>query len=294
MLFELLSAGIFKFRRNKLLETIDQIKMNMDDNVIPCLGQAQMAFATLETKGRFYVQLMDKFYEKTGMRKSNDWLLDLISLMHACRQNVNFVEDQIKKIMEAETYSDGITIQKAQLVSVTAGMEYIASNLVGVLSLAIASADDTDGGSQSVSKSVFDQALACANKIFGLLSNYGQPTSHFSKLFKEIPDAVVTPSNKSQVLGSWGKKADPYGHASQSGFVPNFPLIVSDQIAELRLWKYSRDKLVKKQMEQRIMYLKTRKAGESTASLENQIKSYEKEVGKLQDKIDNFEQEYGG
>lgn len=294
MLFELLTKGIFKFRRNRLLETTDQLKLNFDENVLPCLSQTQMAFATIEVKGRFYVRLMDKFYEKTSMHRSKDWLLDLQSLVNTCRLNLNFLEDQVKKIMESDTYSDGITVQKAQLVNAIAGMEYISSNLVGILALALVAADDTDIGATSVSRATFDQATGVASKAFGLLSSYGQEPSKFMKLFKEIPDAIVTPSNREQVLGSYGKDADPYAEATQSGFVPNFPLIVSDQIAELRLWKYSRDKLVKKQIEQRIMYLKTRKAGESTAGLESQIKSYEKEVGKLQDKIDNFEQEYGG
>lgn len=294
MLFDLLTNGIFNFRRNRLIEAIDQLKMNFDEVAIPSLNQAHSAFATFETKGRFYVRLLDMFYDRTEMRKQNDFLNDWRNLTIAARQNLVFLEEQVKKTMENHTYSDGISIQKAQLVSAIAAMEYISSNTVTLLALMMISVEDTEDTKNSVTPAVFKEAEEVAKKLFSLLASHGQPIDRYKKLFKEIPDAIVTADNKKQVLASWGKEADPFVAAKESGFVPNFPLMVADTIASLRLMKFNRDKLAKKQMEQRIMYLQSRKTGENTASIEKTINSYEKEVAKLQDKIDNFEQEYGG
>lgn len=293
-LFNALTSGIFKFRRNTLLETVDQTKLNLDELVIPSLHQVQSSFALFETKGRFYVKLMNLFYERTEVRKSSDWLNDWLSLMQTARQNLNFVEDQIKKTMENETYSDGISIQKAQLVNAMAALEFISVNTMGILNLLVVSAQETEDNKHSVSAAFYGEAERKAKRIFSLLASHGQSAGVYQKLFKEIPSAILTPSNKDQVLASWGKSADPFKDMERSGFVPNIPLLIVDSIASLRLWKYNRDKHIKKQMEQRIMYLQTRKEGENTASIEKSIKSYENEVEKLQDKIQNFEQEYGG
>lgn len=293
-IFDIFSENTVRFKRNSLLDTIDQIKMQLDETVIPSLHEAQSAFATFETKGPLYVRLMDLFYERTGMRKQNDWLADWLLLVNVSRQNLNFLEEQVKKIMENETYSDGLSIQKAQLITAISGLEYMSKQVLTILVLMTAVAQDTVDKTTYVPKKAIDEAVNHAGKIFSLLASYGQPSDKFKKLFAAIPDAVMTPSNKDQVLSVWGEKADPFEEASQSGFVPNLPLLVVDTVAEVRLHIYNRDKSNKKQMEQRIMYLRTRQEGESTAAIEKQIGYYEKEVAKLQDKIDNFEQKYGG
>lgn len=290
-LFTILTQGLFKFRRNALIETIDQVKMNLDDHAIPVLSQAASTFPLLETKGRGYVKMMDLFYEKTEVRKGANWIQDWLTLIQAARQNVNFLEEQVKKVMENDTYSDGMSIAKAQIVSAIAAHEYIANSTTALVGYLFASAEDTVTGKKSIAAGFERDMESVAAKVFSLLANHGQTLTHYKSIFKELPDAIVTTANKDQVLSSWGKKADPFNDVA-SGFVPNFQLMIVDTIVTVRLWKYNRDKLIKKQIEGRILYLESRKNGDNTASLEKQIEFYEKDVAKLQDKIEAFESQY--
>lgn len=291
-IFSILAGTTVRFKRNSLLDTVSQVKNSLDETVLPSLNDAKLAFATLETKGPLYVKLMDAFYERTGMRKRVEWLEDWTNLTLTARHNLNFLEDQVKKIMEGETYSDALSIQKAQLITAISGIEFVANETLGILVLMLASAQAKVGGGD-VATSTIREVEEAAKKVFSLLSSYGQPTDRFKKLFSAIPDAVVTPGNKDEVLAAWGKAADPFEDAAVSGFLPNIPLLVVDQLAEFRLFLFNRDKHNKKLMEQRILYLRTRQAGENTAAIEKQISYYENEVEKLQDKIENFEAKHG-
>lgn len=291
-LFDILTSKVTRFKRSVVIESIDQTKLTFDEVAIPSLQQSIAAFETLSEKGRMYVDMRDIFYDSTHMSKSGDWLRDWLELTTNARQNLNYLEEQAKKSLESESYSDGLTMVKAHLLTAIDAFEFIANNTTSLLCLMLTAADKNALVKASISKTVIEEAFDHARQVFQMLSNYGQPLSHFQKVFKAIPDAVVTATNKEQVLAAWGDKAEPFPDAAQSGFVPNFPLMVVDGIVQLRLWKYNRDKLIKKQLEGRVLYLRAKAEGESTAAVEAQIESYEKEIAKLQDKIDNFEQEY--
>ena len=291
-IFEILTSKVTNFKRGLILESISQTKLTFDEVAIPVLQQAIAAFSTLETKGKMYVDLRDIFYTSTKMAKSSEWMLDWLQVVTNARQNLNYIEEQAKKILESESYSDGLTMNKAYLLTLIDSMEFIANTTTTLVSMCLAVSDKDLMSSGSITKETIEEGLKHAREIFLLLANYGQPTAKFQKTFRAIPDAVVTPNNKDQVLTAWNEKANPFPEAAASGFVPNFPLMVVDGIVQLRLWKYNRDKLIKKQMEGRILYLRAKADGENTASIEAQINNYEREVGKLQDKIDNFEREY--
>ncbi len=291
-IFEILTSKVTNFKRGLILESISQTKLTFDEIAIPALQQAIAAFSTIEKKGKMYVDLRDIFYTSTKMAKSSEWMLDWLQVVTNARQNLNYIEEQAKKILESESYSDGLTMNKAYLLTLIDSMEFIANTTTTLLSMCLAVSDKDLMSSGSITKETIEEGLKNAREIFLLLANYGQPTAKFQKTFRAIPDAVVTPNNKDQVLSAWNEKANPFPEAAASGFVPNFPLMVVDGIVQLRLWKYNRDKLIKKQMEGRILYLRAKADGENTASIEAQIANYEREVGKLQDKIDNFEREY--
>lgn len=292
-IFEILTKNVLRFKRSALLESISQTKLSFDEVTIPALQQTIAAFETFGEKGKMYVDLRDMFYTCTHMNKSDQWLRDWLELITNARQNLNYIEDQSKKLLEAESYSDGMTMNKAYLLTLIDSFEHISTTTTTILCLLITSVDKSALAAASVSKSTIQETLEEARKVFNMLSNYGQPPAKFQKTFKGIPDAMVTSNNKDQVLAAWGKEADPYPQAAQSGFVPNFPLMVVDGIVQLRLWKYNRDKLIKKQIEGRILYLQAKLDGENTAAIESQIANYEKEAEKLQDKIENFERTYG-
>lgn len=294
MIFDIISDGLFKFKKNNLLETVDHLKLMMDESNTPVLSSVAQSMKTLEARGRFYMELQQVFASTTGYKNQDTWMDAWMTMNLHMRQNLNHLEDLIKRVVENESYSDSVTATKAQIILALSSMEFITKNTIGILSALVISAHQQVDKEVELTKGEHLEARNNANKLFTLLSDFGIPTDKFKKTFKDIPDAVVTKQNKNVVTETWGQKVDPFVKASASGFIPNIPLIVVDAISEFRLMLYTRDKYNKKQIENRVMYLQAKAGGDDTASIEKQIKHYQNEVSKLDDKIRDFEKKFGG
>lgn len=294
MIFEFISRLLPEAKRSNVEDDIKNTKKIFDEVSTPVANSARDCLKLLAKPSASFVETAGRFYDLTGMRDSKFFLDDYLVVLRNARGNLNYIETQIKMHLEDSTFSEAITLRKAQLLRAVAAFGSIADLTPQMINHLMKAAEVAAGADQDISASEEKEFVVYTRKLFSILSQYGQETSVFEKLISKVPDALVTPSNAKQVEGMFAKDADPFMQAEANGFIPHPVMVVREQWSNFQISRYEYNKALKKSFELRVVSLRSQQNGEKNASLEKQIQYYDNQIDKLQEKVSSFEQRYGG
>ena len=294
MIFEFISRLLPEAKRSNVEDDIKYTRKIFDEVSIPVLNSARDCFRLLNKQTETFQETSERFYSITGMRDSKFFLDDLSLVVQNARLNLNYVETQIKKTLEDSTFAEAITLHKAQLLRACAAFGSVADLTPRMINHLMKSAEIDAGADQEISKAEEKEFVVYTRKLFSILSQYGQDHKVFEKLLSKVPEAMVTPSNAKQVEAMFAKDADPFLQAEANGFIPHPVLVIREQWSNFQISRYEYNKNLKKSFELRVISLKSQQNGEQNASLEKQIQYFENQIAKLQEKVSQFEQKFGG
>lgn len=275
-------------KRNNLIDSIQYAKNKLDEITIPAYTQVKEGLTEVKTKGKMFVKLMEVYASITSHVQDARWFEDFGIRLNHMRQNLNLVEKEAQRQFESTTYTDAISMSKSQLIACVYSMEHVATETCFIMECMLR--DAMPGN--TLSKHDHEKCIETAKNVFSILRDMGEEFNKFRKNLEALPDLILTKDNYSHLMATIDHEKAPFHHSNASGFMPNLTLWAVDLVADYKLWRYNRDKLIKKQLEQRILFLQAKQDGQNTAAIEKQIAYYDKEVSKLQDKIEAFEEKY--
>lgn len=294
MIFEFISRLLPEAKRSNVEDDLKNTKKIFDEVSIPVINSARDCLKLLKKENAVFQSTASRFYDLTGMRDSKFFLDDYVTVIRNARSNLDYVETQVKRQLEESTFSEAITLRKAQLLRAVAAFGSIADLTPQMVNHLMKAAEIDAGAEQEISKGEEKAYETYTRTLFSILSQYGQEPRVFEKLLSSVPDAMVTPANSKQVEAMFAKDADPFMKAEVNGFIPHPVLVVREQWSNFQISRYEYNKTLKKSFELRVVSLRSQQNGEKNAGLEKQIQYFDNQIAKLQEKVSVFEQKYGG
>ena len=293
MLFDFIKSLTPTVKRSSVEDDIKDTLKNFNEIVLPSAMVAADVLKLQSKKSVLFQNFNDIFYSNVSARRSNFFLDDFFSVAQNCVKNLEFVREEVSKHLEETTLTDVIDAPKAQLIRASAGLSQISDLAPIALNTLFRSQSALQDKTLALSKEETEESLRFFRRLCSLLSAYGRPTDLFKKQIRLVPEARITLDNMSQVQAMHLKEIDPFAEAEANGFSIHPVLLLREQWANFQIWRYERNKRIKKTFELRVLMLQAQKNGENTAALEQQIEFYENEIVKYSDKINAFEQKWG-
>ena len=293
MLFDFIKSLTPTVKRSSVEDDIKDTLKNFNEIVLPSAMVAADVLKLQSKKSVLFQNFNDIFYSNVSARRSNFFLDDFFSVAQNCVKNLEFVREEVSKHLEETTLTDVIDAPKAQLIRASAGLSQISDLAPIALNILFRSQSALQDKTLALSKEETEESLRFFRRLCSLLSAYGRPTDLFKKQIRLVPEARITLDNMSQVQAMHLKEIDPFAEAEANGFSIHPVLLLREQWANFQIWRYERNKRIKKTFELRVLMLQAQKNGENTAALEQQIEFYENEIVKYSDKINAFEQKWG-
>lgn len=294
MIFDFIARLLPEAKRSNVEDDLKNTKKIFDEVSTPVLLAARDCFKTLKNQNVCFKTTAERFYDLTGMRDTKFFLDDFVTVARNSRSNLDYVEVQVKKELEDSTFTEAISLKKAQLLRAVAAFGSIADMTPRMINHLMKAAEIDAGAEQDISAGEEKEYVVYTRKLFSILSQYGQEPKTFQKLLLAVPDALVTPANAKQVAAMFAKDADPFMKAEVNGFIPHPILVVREQWSNFQISRYEYNKALKKSFELRVISLRSQQSGEKNAGLEKQIQYFENQIAKLQDKVTAFENNYRG
>jgi hypothetical protein len=293
MLFDFIKNLIPTVKKSSLEDDLEEAQKTFADIAVPTLVSASDLMKLQTKHSDLFTSFNDIFYTNIGIRRSKYFVSDLLEVVTNAQQNTDFVKKEVRKNLDEVTITDVISADKAQLIRAAMGLSVIADLVPQVMNTLMRAESALYDKSIELTKSEFDHAQLLFRRLCSRLSSFGRPSAVFQKQLGAVPDARITLDNMSQVEAMHLKDIDPFAEAEANGFVPHPVLLVREQWANFQIWRYERNKRLKKTFELRVLMLKAQMNKEDTAALEGQIEYYENEIVKYTDKIDAFEKKWG-
>lgn len=294
MIFEFIQRLLPEVSRTNVEDDIKNTKRIFDEIAIPNLQAARDCFKLLKKTGPVFTTTNERFYTLTGMRETKYFLDDFLLVVQNARTNLNFIEGNVKKTLESSTFSEAMTLQKAQLLRAVSAFGSVADLSIRCINHLMQSEEIEAGADQEITKGEKTEFDTYSRTLFTILGQYGQNPDRFEKLIKAVPDAMVTPQNAEHVKAMFAKEGDPFSNVEANGFIPHPVMFVRAQWADFQISRYEYNKTMKKSFELRVISLRSQHAGEKNAALEKEIRYYENQAAKLQEKVQQFEERYKG
>ena len=293
MLFDFIKSLVPNVNKSSLEGEIKDSLKNYREIAIPSATVASDILKLQTEKSVLFMKANDIFYTTINIRRSKYFLDDFLACITASEKNLVFVQEEVKKHLEDNTYTDVIDAQKAQLIRAAAGLSQISDLVTIVLNNILRAQSALQDKTLALSKTEENEALIEIRRLCSLISAFGREPETFKKQIRLIPETRITLDNMSQVQAMHLKDIDPFAEAEANGFSIHPVLLLREQWANFQIWRYERNKRLKKTFELRVLMLEAQKNKENTAAVESQIEFYENEIAKFSDKIKDFETKWG-
>ena len=293
MIFDFIKSLAPTVKRSSLEGDIKDSLKNYREVAVPLTVVAADVLKLQSEKSVLFEKFNDIFYTTVNIRRSKFFLDDFLHTLMSAQKNLEFVEEEVKKHLEDETITDVIDAPRAQLIRAVAGLGQISDLTPIALNNLLRSQSALHDKSIALTKSEEAEAIVEIRRLCSLLSAYGREPDLFKKQIRSVPETRITLDNMSQVQAMHLKDLDPFAEAEANGFAIHPVLLVREQWANFQIWRYERNKRMKKTFELRVLMLEAQKNKENTAAIESQIEFYENEIAKFSNNIKNFETKWG-
>lgn len=293
MLFDFIKSLAPTVKRSSVEDDIKDSLKNYNEIAVPSAMVAADILKLQSKKSHLFENFNDIFYHNVSIRRSNYFLDDFVSTVQNCVKNLEFIRGEVSKTLEEDTITDVIDANKAQLIRAVASLSQISDLIPVCLNALLRSQSALIDNNVALVKTEHEEIVKLFRRLSSLMSAYGRSTDTFKKQFRSVPEARITLDNMSQVQAMHLKEIDPFAEAEANGFSIHPVLLLREQWANFTIWRYERNKRLKKTFELRVLMLQAQRSKENTAALEQQIEFYENEIVKYTDKINAFEQKWG-
>lgn len=291
-IFDFITRLLPETKKSSIEDDIAYTKKVFDEITLPAAQAAIEIFKVTPPKSKGYQLAEEAFYDITKMHKKN-FSEDFAFLLRNGRANIDILERKVKAIVEESTFSEAVSLQKAQIIRATSSLSFVADSAIELLNYLMMCETTYNEAGQKFDTISEREIEKYRKHLFSVMSQFCQEPKTLENLLKNIPDVIVTPKNLDQIQAMFAKDGEPFNEPID-GFVHLPILFVREQIASYQINRYNHDKNLKKQFELRVLALKSQQAGQPNAALEKQLQYYENEAAKLGDKIASFEAKYKG
>lgn len=300
-LFAFVKKLLPRVDRTSVAEDLRTTEKEIQNVAIPSWEAAVEFFKLNKPKSQEMESLRTAFYHEFDLRgavKSSNLVQEIQKRLNYLLENVVYAQELLDSEVERDIITSGLTARKALILRTASNLSMISRYLPALLNyLYMAEA-------KAVNKSL-EEGLQISKaevkwvenhfKVFAnLFSKYGIPKKEFEKYLKKTPDIYVGgQAGEIAATGITSGTVDPFEELGMAGFVGNPIYRVRMVIAKWQNDRYESAKAKKRQLELRLLYLKSQTEGEENAQLVNEIDRLQARIEKYDSYLREVEEDLG-
>lgn len=291
------SSLLPSFKKDTLREDIANIREELVSRLTPVYGSAVQTLAKHQFTSREVVGFDRNWSRQVRTEFRGNFIVVIHQTLLRLQENLPAIEKLVERYYMDDTYKDGLTYLKANLLQyielIGFTLKYARRLLNFVIWEEVATEDKQSGlVGQGPNKAERDWLVTNASHFYTAINTLAVKRNVIEKSFNEIPDAIANPENVAEIEATVGVgRVDPF----RMGFIPVWlnPIYhVRMRIAEYQVARYNEQKEEIKLLEFRLLNLRQRQTGEIDPRIEQQIEYTEGRLDKLRYKVAQLEEEY--
>jgi hypothetical protein len=295
-ILQFLKSLIPSFRKTTITDDCRVTYSELEAIAIPAYASAEKVFSTSKFKSSEMKDFETIFKQFVKTQAGQPMIIGISRGLVKILESKDFIQDRIHRDFEAETFVEGLSSVKANLLRILECVHFATNYSLLLLNYFYL----LETAEQNKDKSYVKEALSPAeidhlNKKFPdfctILNILGKDKSKIVKMFDSIPDVLLTASTGDIVSATIGEdKLDPIGFRGISGDIGNPIYHIRLIFAQRQIAEYNRNKQLKRVLELRLLNLQMIQADGTDAKLEQEIAYIQGRVQGLDHELTKMEE----
>lgn len=284
------------FTKDTLVEEFEDVQKQLNTINIPLFEGAMKNLSKYHFKSSFAEKMEDSLFENVKIKRYPNFIGGFLEVCKRMRDQLPIIEKLIDEHFELDISSHAMTLQRINVLQYIPVMNFILRYQRAFMNYGVSLEVNAESDS---STPVFDLIPADRDWLerhreafvesLGVVYNRG---ANLEKVFENMPDMNVDPSNVKVVEQTQGSKADPLG----MGFIPLIinpifhfrKMVMNYQVERYHLARAEHDMLQRKLYNLRLI-----SEGRNDAKMQKEIRyTEEQRVRPLAQKLQKWEKDY--
>lgn len=291
-----LSSLLPHFERNRILEDVDALALDIESNLAPGYDAAVKQFRGKKLTSQVGRSVETLFHLRYPKERSETHLSFTAKTLVSLSATLEMLNTLVPELFSRDVTKDAMTYKKAAVLQLLSVIRFY-NNYAGQYLLRLLAAEDAalagteeDAQLLPIDKRYFQENLETFFQAGHVLS---LSTAEIAERLGQMQDLQIVTDKINAVAATLGQEnVDPL----KLGFMPpaagGLMYRIRASIASYQVAKHNQNKELAKAIQLRLYALKDRQAGKADAKLQQQIEYSEARLARLNEEVAAFEEQY--